>query len=200
MTLQHLRTKVLQETDFKLLRCNGLLIYGIVNKIERALVITKQIFHYYNSNFSLICHKRGKRWSKMYIYTQTDPQPPDERNRRTHGSEANIGFGCALMPYIHQRQHFKIFRHSLYAYFCLKNLHCFSKVKSPPEHLHGKEFDCPMRAVFLISAQQLFRQMSIKMEQYICSNCHGQDAFCDAISCINKTQTNKKKILSQNEY
>jgi len=78
MTLQHLRTKVLQETDFKLLRCNGLLIYGIVNKIERALVITKQIFHYYNSNFSLICHKRGKRWSKMYIYTQTDPQPPDE--------------------------------------------------------------------------------------------------------------------------
>jgi len=47
-----------------------------MSKIERALVRTKQIFNYYSSNFFARNYIRsGQRWSKMYIYTQTDQKP-----------------------------------------------------------------------------------------------------------------------------
>ncbi len=44
----------------------------IYNKIEQVLVITKQIFNYYNTYLSLEEHKRGKGSSEIEMYTYTD--------------------------------------------------------------------------------------------------------------------------------
>ncbi len=64
-------------SDRLLRQRNGLMIY---NKIERVLVITKQIFNYYNTNFSLeitskvqkVNQKYTKSSSEIYIYTQSN--------------------------------------------------------------------------------------------------------------------------------
>ncbi len=50
---------------------NSLVIY---NKIERVLVIIKQIFNYYNTNFSLEIISKVQKVSQKYKFTQTDHQ------------------------------------------------------------------------------------------------------------------------------
>ncbi len=42
----------------------------IYNKIERVLVITKQIFNYYNVNFSLEITSKVQKVNQKYTFTQ----------------------------------------------------------------------------------------------------------------------------------
>ncbi len=58
-------------SDRLLRQRKGLMIY---NKIECVLVITKQIFNYYNTDFSLEITSKLQKVSQKYIYTQTDHQ------------------------------------------------------------------------------------------------------------------------------
>ncbi len=112
---------------------NGLMVY---NKIEIVLVITKQIFNYYNTNFSLEITSKVQKVNQKYTFThkltiKRNFQTPSlffsstvtEWNAKdcgiskaakdtsmlpskiyqmkvSHetGSEANFGFGRALMP------------------------------------------------------------------------------------------------------
>ncbi len=53
-------------SDGLLRQRNGLMIY---NKIERVLVITKQIFNYYNTNFSLEITSKVQNISQKYTFT-----------------------------------------------------------------------------------------------------------------------------------
>ncbi len=53
-------------SDRLLRQCNGLMIY---NKIERVLVITKWIFNYYNTNFSLEITSKVQNVSQKYTFT-----------------------------------------------------------------------------------------------------------------------------------
>ncbi len=57
--------------DRLLRQCNGLMIY---NKVERVLVITKRIFNYYNTDFSLEITSKVQKVSQKYTFTQTDHQ------------------------------------------------------------------------------------------------------------------------------
>ncbi len=52
--------------DRLLRQCNGLMIY---NKIERVLVITKQIFNYFNTDFSLEITSKVQKVSQKYTFT-----------------------------------------------------------------------------------------------------------------------------------
>ncbi len=106
----------------------------IYNKIERVLVITKQIFNYYNTNFSLEITSKVQKVNQKYTFTHkltTNFQTPSlffsstvtewnaqdcgiskaakdtstlpskiDQMKVSHetGSEANFGFGRALMP------------------------------------------------------------------------------------------------------
>ncbi len=112
---------------------NSLMIY---NKIERVLVITKQIFNYYNTNFSLEITSKVQKVNQKYTFThklttKRNFQTPSlffsstgtewnaqdcgiskaakdtsmlpskiDQMKASHetGSEANFGFGRALMP------------------------------------------------------------------------------------------------------
>ncbi len=56
-------------SDRLLRQCKGLMIY---NKIERVLVITKQIFNYYNTNFSLEITSKEQKVNKKYIHLHTN--------------------------------------------------------------------------------------------------------------------------------
>ncbi len=58
-------------SDRLLRQCNILMIY---NKIEWVLVITKQIFNYYNSNFSLEITSKVQKVNQKYTFTQTNHQ------------------------------------------------------------------------------------------------------------------------------
>jgi len=44
------------------------------NKMVQYLMITKQIFNYYNSNFVLEIISKEKCWSKIYILTKNQPK------------------------------------------------------------------------------------------------------------------------------
>ncbi len=46
----------------------------IYNKIERVLVITKLIFNYYNTDFSLEITSNVQKVSQKYTFKQTDHQ------------------------------------------------------------------------------------------------------------------------------
>ncbi len=107
------------------------------NKIERVLVITKQIFSYYNTNFSLEITSKVQKVNQKYTFThklttKRNFQTPSlffsstitewnaqdcgilkaakdtsmlpskiDQMKVSHetGSEANFGFGRALMPW-----------------------------------------------------------------------------------------------------
>ncbi len=53
-------------SDRFLRQCNGLMVY---NKIERVLVIIKQIFNYYNTNFSLEITSKVQKVNQKYTFT-----------------------------------------------------------------------------------------------------------------------------------
>ncbi len=53
-------------SDRLLRQRNGLMIY---NKMERVLVITKQIFNYYNTNFSLEITSKVQKVNQKYKFT-----------------------------------------------------------------------------------------------------------------------------------
>ncbi len=53
-------------SDRLLRQCNGLMIY---NKIEWVLVITKQIFNYYNTNFLLEITSKVQKVNQKYTFT-----------------------------------------------------------------------------------------------------------------------------------
>ncbi len=53
-------------SDRLLRQCNGLMVY---NKIERVLVITKQILNYYNTNFSLEIISNVQKVNQKYTFT-----------------------------------------------------------------------------------------------------------------------------------
>ncbi len=57
-------TKLISDTLLR--QRNGLKIY---NKIERVLVITKQIFNYYNTNFSLEITSKVQKVNQKYTFT-----------------------------------------------------------------------------------------------------------------------------------
>ncbi len=108
-------------SDRLLRQRNGLMIY---NKIERVLVITKLIFNYYNTDFSLEITSNVQKVSQKYTYvslffssTVTEWNAEDcgiskaakdtsmlpskiDQMKASHetGSEANFGFRRALMP------------------------------------------------------------------------------------------------------
>ncbi len=52
--------------DMLLRQRNGLMIF---NKIERVLVITKRIFKYYNTNFSLEITSKMQKVNQKYTFT-----------------------------------------------------------------------------------------------------------------------------------
>ncbi len=98
----------------------------IYNKIERVLVITKQIFNYYNTNFSPEITSKVQKVNQKYTFThklttkrnfQTtslffsstvtewngiwdikDSKIDQMKVSHETGSEANFGFGHALIP------------------------------------------------------------------------------------------------------
>ncbi len=53
-------------SDRLLRQCKGLMIY---NKIERVLVINKQIFNYYNTNFMLEITSKVQKVNQKYTFT-----------------------------------------------------------------------------------------------------------------------------------
>ncbi len=58
-------------SDRLLRQLNGLMID---NKIKQVLVITKRIFNYYNTNFSLEITSKVQKVNQKYTFTQTDNQ------------------------------------------------------------------------------------------------------------------------------
>ncbi len=76
---QRFCTKAPHETDFGRASeaRNGLMIY---NKIERVLVITKQIFNYYNTNFSEITSKVQNISQKIHLHTNWPPNATFRRH------------------------------------------------------------------------------------------------------------------------
>ncbi len=111
-------------SDRLLRQCNILMIY---NKIERVLVITKQIFNYYNSNFSLEITSKVQKVNQKYTFTQTNTkcnfQTPSLfflAQQSRNGTHRIVGYQMQRRIHL-RRQHFSVFGCSLWPFLKRKD-------------------------------------------------------------------------------